>query len=299
MVRRALLAMLVLTALAGPVSAQVTLEWKLLEGQRFYLEQRTETNFTLTILGMEQSEKQNQQVISSFVVKQVEADGYVLEQRIESWKMKSSKDDGGENPATKVIESIFKDVVFTVRISRTGKVLGMDGYDQMIKNAAKLGTEQDVAIFKGLISEKLMQSWASLNFDFLPGKAVNQDDNWRKNLDIPVPALGAITINSVFTLGDKRGQRHTITFKDTFDLKAGGTEIQPGVKLVDFKATKNQSKGKLTFDAGKGHLIMMERSLPLNGTLTFSANGMEIDADLTSTETRTTQWHDNKPRVVD
>jgi hypothetical protein len=295
MVRCAVLAILVMTALARPAAAQTTLEWKLFEGQKFYLEQRTESNFTVTVLGMEQTEKQNQQIVTSFVVKSAQDDGYVLEQRVESWKLKSSKDMDGENPAAKVIETIFKDVVFTVRITRAGKVLGMDGYDQMMKNANKLGSDQEVEMFKNLVSEKLMRSWASLNFDFLPDKAVNQGDTWKKNLDIPVPALGSITIASEYMLGDKRAQRHTITFKDTFNLKAGGGEIQPGVKLVNFKATKNESKGKLTFDAAKGQLVVMERSLPLNGTMTFSANGMEIEAELTSTETRTTHWHDDKP----
>jgi hypothetical protein len=297
MVRRALLAIFVLTALAGSASAQTTLEWKFFEGQKFYLEQRTDSNFTVTVLGMETIEKQNQQIISSFVVKTVEKDSYVLEQRVESWKLKSSKDMGGENPGVKALETIFKDVVLTVHITRAGKVLKMDGYDQIIKNVNGLGNEQEVQAFKNLVSEKLIQSWATLNFDVFPDKAVDQGDSWRKDLDIPVPALGSITIASVFTLGDKRGQRHTVTFKDTFDLKAGGGEIQPGVKLVGFKATKNESKGKLTFDAAKGHVVVLERSLPLNGTMVFSANGMEIEAELVSTETRTTHWHDDKPRA--
>jgi Family of unknown function (DUF6263) len=295
MMRRGLLAILVLTALAGSASAQTTLEWKFFEGQKFFLEQRTDSNFTVTVLGMETTEKQNQQIISSFVVKTVEKDSFVLEQRVESWKLKSSKDMDAENPAVKALQTIFKDVVLTVRISRPGKVLSMDGYDQLIKNVDGLGNEQEAQAFKNLVSEKLIRSWATLNFDVFPEKAVNQGDSWRKDLDIPVPALGNITIASEFTLGDKRRQRHTITFKDTFDLKAGGGEIQPGVKLVDFKATKNQSKGKMIFDAAEGHVVVLERSLPLNGTMVFSANGMEIEAELISTETRTTTWHDEKP----
>jgi hypothetical protein len=300
MLRRAVLAAVVLSALAGRASAQVQLEWKFKAGDKFYLEQRVVTESSTTIFGMKQAEKQNQQIILSFVVKSADANGYVLEQRIESWRIKSSKDmPGAEGAADKLLAGIFKDVVFVVRISRSGKLLGMEGYEQMMKNLNNLAGPQDVAAFKNIVSEGLMRSWAALTFDILPTKAVKQGEQWRKELDVPIPALGGIVIGTDYTLEEPGKAGHLITFKDKIAFKVGKNEIAPGVKLVKFALSKDQSSGKMIFDAARGRLVELERSVPLTGTATFSAQGMEIEAEINSIENRITRWHDQKPPLAD
>jgi hypothetical protein len=304
MLGRAVLAILVVSTLAGPASAQdkpEKLEWRFKEGQKFYLEQRVDNDTTITVLGMKQAEKQNTQIVLSYVVKSAGPDGFVLEQRVEAWRFKSSKDGpGNEEVVSKLLESIFKDVVFTVRISKSGKLLGLDGYEQMMKNAAKVATTpQELEQFKGLVSLDVLRSWVILNFDVLSDKAVAKGDQWSKNLEVAIPALGTITTATTYTLEDKGKGGAVIGIKDTYDIRPGKNDIAPGVKLVKVALAKKEGTGKLVFDADKGRLVSVDRTVPLAGSMTFSAQGMMIDADMESNETRATRWHDQRPKVED
>jgi hypothetical protein len=295
MFRCAALAILAFTALAGPAFAQTSLQWKFKEGDKFYLEEKIVSDTNATVLGMKNNEKQTQHRVSVFVVKSVTPDGYVLEQRVESWKSKTvstapgAVDDGG-----KLLEQVFKDIPFVVKMTKSGTITKFEGYDkvlQRVKDVSPAEAEQ----FKALATEEVIRSPLTMAFDLLPDKAVNKGDKWKKVNDVPMAALGKFSFNTEFTYEGKGEGGQLISTKGTFSFMAGKGDIGMGIKLLKMELTKNQQTGTVLFDADKGRLVSRELKMPMAGTMTLDANGLQIDVQLDGTENRTIRLHDKKP----
>jgi hypothetical protein len=295
MLRPSLLATLALAALAGPALGQPNLQWKFKEGDKFFLEEKMVSETTAIALGQKNTEKQSHARISSFVVKNVTADGIVMEQRIESWKIQSVGGfGGGLEEAGKLLEQVCKDVVFTVKITRSGAVTKFEGYDKMLKKIADInpaGAEQ----FKMLATEDVLRSPLDMAFDLLPDKAVSKGEKWRKKSELSIPALGKFTFVTDFVYEGKDKGGDAISSKATFTFQPGKGDLGMGLKLLKLELKKNEQVGKVIFDADKGRLVSRDMTMPLVGKLTIEAQGMQIDVELDGTETRSIRLYDKKP----
>jgi hypothetical protein len=291
---RAALALLFCASLAGPAFGQVNLQWKFKEGDKFYLEEKLTGETAVTVLGQKNIEKHTQQRLSSFVVKSVSADGYVMEQRIESWKMQTvggfpgAMEDGG-----KFLDHLCKDAVFLVKITKAGVITKFEGHDKLLKKIAEANTPE-AEQFKLMATEDVLRSPLVMAFDLLPEKMVNKGEKWRKVSDVTIAALGKFTFTTDFTL-DGKGTGDTITSKGTIAYVAGKGDLGMGVKLVKIDLKKNEHTGKVVFDNDKGRLVSREMTMPLTGTLTIETQGQMLDLQLDSTETRTIRLHAKKP----
>jgi hypothetical protein len=298
MFRCAALATLALTALAGPALAQeVNLQWKLNKGDKFYLEEKIVSETMVTVLGNKNTEKQTQHRISSFEVKSIQPDGtIVLEQRIESWKLKivggppGTVDDGG-----KLLEQVFNGITFVVKMNKAGVITKFEGYDMVVQRVKQINPAE-AEQFKQMATEDVLRSPLTMAFDVLPDKAVKKGDKWKKVNEVPMGTLGKFIFTTDLTYEGKGEGHDLISTKGVFTFQAGkGGDIGMGVKLLKMELTKNQQTGKVVFDAVKGRLVLKEISMPLAGTMTMEAMGLQLDVQLEGTENRTIRLHDKKP----
>jgi hypothetical protein len=290
---RAAITVVCFAALAAPAPAQVTLQWKFKEGEKFYLEERMDSVTKTVVLGMNNTETHTQQRISSFVVKSASPDGFVLEQRVDSWQIKAT----GSVPedAAKLLEQAFKDVPFTVTISKSGKITKFEGYDQVLKRMAKLNPGE-YEQFKAFATEDAIRSLVSMAFELLPEKPTKKGETWKKMTEVPLGGVGKFTIQTELTLdGTKVDGGELITTKGTFSFSPGKGNLSEGVKLLDLKLTKSQQIGKVIFDPARGRLVVREIDMDLAGTMTLDSMGQQIDVQLEGTEKRTIRLHDKKP----
>jgi hypothetical protein len=295
MLRQTLLATLAFAALAGPALGQTHLQWKFKEGDKFFLEEKMVSEIAVTALCQKFTEKQSSSRVSSFVVKTVNVDGIVMEQRIESWKTQSVGGFlGGMEDAGKLLEQVCKDVVFTLKMSRSGAITKFEGYDKMLKKISDINAAE-AEQFKQLATEDVLRSPLDMAFDLLPEKAVSKGDKWRKNSELSIPALGKLTFATDFVHEGKGKGGDAISSKATITFQPSKGDLGMGVKLLKVALKKNEQVGKLTFDADKGRLVSRDLAMPLVGTFTVEAQGMQIDVELDGTETRSIRLHDKKP----
>jgi hypothetical protein len=291
--RIALSSLLLLAAGAGPAFAQVNMQWKLKEGDKFYLEEKIVGKIEVKAMGVSNSEEHSQTRLSSFVVKGRARDGFVLEQRIESWKTKMSAP--GEDDANKLLDQLFKDVVFTIHLSPSGAVTRFDGFDQIVKKLAAIDPAE-AKKFKALVNEELMRAPLSMVFDVLPTSPVKKGESWKRENVVPMGPMGTFKFASTYTYQATDKSREEIGTKSILTWQPPrGDAGDIGFKIVKMDLSRKEASGRLVFDSAKGRLVQQETTMPLAGTMTIEVQGMQVDVELDGTETRTMRISDKKP----
>ena len=105
--------------LSGPAQGEVKLEWKFTQGDKFYLENVTNLKQTIEVMGQKIPMDSLNTTTSSFKVVKVGPTEIVLEQKIESVKVKAGQ--GGGDPQAKVAEQMAGSV-FTITLNTKGEV---------------------------------------------------------------------------------------------------------------------------------------------------------------------------------
>jgi Family of unknown function (DUF6263) len=295
MLQRAALAALLGTVLVGPAFGQVNLHWKFKDGDKFYLEEKVTSETTVTFLGQKSAEKNTKHRISHFTVKNVMADGISMEQRIESWKSQTVGGlPGGLEDGGKLLEQGCKDIVFKVKMTRTGTITKFEGYDQLLKKISALNPEE-AEHFKVITSEDVLRSPLTLAFDLLPDKAVAKGDKWRKTNEISIATLGKFTFTTEFAYDGKVKEGELILGKGTFAFQPGKGNLGMGVKLLKMELRKSEHNSRIIFDADMGRLVVKETTMPLAGTLTLETQGQQTEVQMDGTESRTIRLHAKRP----
>jgi hypothetical protein len=303
MFRYAALAILVCSAVVGPAFAQdVSLQWKFKEGEKFYLEEKIQSDVIEKVPKLDKTtiKKQTQQRLSSFLIKSVQPDGtIVMEQRIESWKIKvvgdvpGAADDGG-----KLLEQLFRDVTFVVRMNKFGKIVKLEGQEKIAQKIRDMKNinQGEADQLKAHATEEILRSPLSIAFDMLPEKAVKKGDKWTRVSEVPVPALGKFTFTTEFTYETRVEAGDVLASKGLFTFQTGKDgQMSPGVKLLKIELAKNQQTGRIVFDGAKGRLVVKETNLPLAISMTVMTQGTELVIEIEANENRTIRLHDTKP----
>jgi hypothetical protein len=303
MIRRvALWSPLLTLALTAPAAAQVQLQWKFKEGEKFYLEEKFDNKSSLIFGCTPVKQDQKQYRVWSFVVKQRNADGSaVLDVRIERWKYEATGGMAGGEKAFEIMEPIFKQVPWTAQISAEGKMTRFDGYDQLLKKLAEAGPDV-VKVFKGLANEEVFRMPLAMVFDVLPGIPAKPGASWKRVTYLSIGLLGGFTHDHEFTYVGPGDGGHKITFKGKYAFqptKADAIAVL-GLKILKMEPKKNESTGKILFDNANGRLTYFEITMPLDGKMTLEVGGGDmktsvLEMEMEGTETRTIRIFDQKP----
>jgi hypothetical protein len=264
--------------------AQVQLEWKLKEGDRFYLEVESTFKQTLEVAGKDTSNKIEQNltktIVLQFYVEKKNTDGsYLIKETVEGMKVQ-----GAGGPEVK--DEKIQGASFTLTLDLKGEVVKVEDYDQVVKKLS--ADDPKVAkIVKALVSEDLLKKSAKELFSFLPNKQVKEgDEPWGKGKKIPMPLgpFGSYDLTNTYKYEGKGKDKQKDFEKITFTTTAEYSPPKDDAGL-EFKVTKGElkienAKGTIYFDAAAGRLVSYEMSLELTGSLTLTNNGVPLETKI-------------------
>src|SRR5262245_10655360 len=186
-------AVLVFSGLSVPAYGQVNMEWKFNEGDKFYVEDVSTMKQKIGFMGKDIDQTQKTTMVTSYTVKKKTGNEVVLEQKIEGVDVKVMGGLGGD--LDKMMEKL-KGAKFTLTLNvKEGKIIKFDGYEDFIKQLTE-GNEEVGKFIKMMLSEDVLKKSSEEAFGFLPGKAINKGEGWKKEATIPFGPLGSFkTVN--------------------------------------------------------------------------------------------------------
>jgi len=279
---RVILSSVVLVLLANPVSGQTRLQWKLHEGERFYLETTVRANQTLSLAGQQTKQEMENVTVVSFYVKSKGADGsLVIEQKIESIKSKAV---GGTAPVGNIFRQM-EGMVFTVTYNAKMEVTKFEGYGELIK---KLGGDDPVVgkQIRSLLSEDSLKHSAEEAFRFLPDAAVKPGHKWDRKHTVPLGPLGSLNAVQGYTYDGpvefegKNAEKISVVTSVSYQPPKGDTTGLP-FRITAGNLKTQDGKGTIYFDAAAGRMLQSETKWRLKGVLTFeAAQGQPMDMEM-------------------
>jgi hypothetical protein len=283
-----MLFVLALTAL--PARAQVQLEWKLKEGDTFFLQTESKFVQVMELVGKEagkeiKQETQQTTVLQFKIEKKDEKTGVLtVRETVEGLMVK-----GGTGSS--VADDKIQGATFTFTLSPPPKMAVDDfkGYAEFIKKAS--GDDPAIAkTMKAILSEDLLKVSAREAFSFLPEKPVKEGDTWGadRSIKVPIGPLGTMdVVNTYKYVGkDKVGGKEYDKITFTTAVTYAPPKEDSG---LTFKVTKGElktdgAKGSIYFDREAGRMVQYETELKTTGQFTLSINSVPLETKITKQE---------------
>lgn len=272
-----LMAALLLAAQDG----KVELKWKFEKGRELTYRHVQKQTMEFAGTAMEQESSQTH----LWTVKEVDEKGNALvEMKVTAVSAKASgameyeydSEKDKEAPANPQAAMMAKMVgqSFTMRMSTSGKVLEVRGYDKLMDEMLKdLGDQAGPMreMMKQMMSDDTMKSMLQQMAPMLPEKAVAKGDSWKNDFTLKMPMIGGMKFGISSTLTDlKDGEAH-VTQDWTIELKGDAEDKDnPLGGLVQIKDSK--AKALIVFSLEKGCFISQKMTMEMN----MSAGGQEI-----------------------
>ena len=261
---------------AAPARARAPLDWKLKEGQTFYIEEKATLNLSCTVAGEEEKEETTSTILSRITVLKEFADRSVLvEQQIESSKSKSSG-----KPETD--DASMQGVKFRMTLGPTMRLTKFEGYDELMQRQSGGNAEAEKTL-RAEMSEAETGRRLSEPFNvFLPDQPVAKGASWTKTRDLTVGPLGTMLMTLKYTPAAEETVDGQPVEKIVLTGEAKHTLPKPNA-AAPFQFTKghlncNGIQGVVLFDKRIGRLVRMEFKLPFDGLMTISGGGAEAQA---------------------
>jgi hypothetical protein len=283
--------------MALPASAQLKLEWKLMEGDHFYLEEKVVLRQNVKLMNTPHLHEMAFTRVTRFgVLKKNQDGGYLLKQKIEAIKLDQR---GAANKKGKMLRA-QEGAVFKVTLTPQFKVAGLDGYEALVK---KLSTDEDIApMVRVLMPRQGFAGAVEALFGFLPDRAVDKGAAWTWIQVRPLGALGSIKIENTCTSRgpEKLGNREVVKLavtptKSLFSPPQGESAFAFKVRKGDIRVERDKSSATISFDAKLGRLVSSETTLAMTGTLTVSVMGTTIAMEVEHEEKVVSRVLDKNP----
>jgi len=272
-----------LTAL--PARAQVQLEWKLKEGDSFFLQTDSKFVQVLELVGKEAGKEIKQEIeqttLLQFKVEKKDEKTGVLTVRetIEGLRVKGVPDEK------------IQGATFTFTLSPPPKMVvdNFQGYADFIKKVS--GDDPAIAkTMKAILSEDLLKVSAKEAFSFLPDKPVKEGDTWGadRTIKVPIGPLGSMDVVNTYKYEgkDKVGGKEfdKITFTTAVTYAAPKEDSGLTFKVTKGELKTEGAKGKIFFDREAGRLVQYETELKTTGQFTLSINNVPLETKITKQE---------------
>jgi hypothetical protein len=289
---------LILAVMAVPARGQVKLEWKLKEGDKFYLEEITALKQNTKFMGMDIRHELNQTRITRFtVLKKNNDNSYLLEQKIETVRAKRGSTSGKAD--VRMVQQL-QGATFKVTLNPKMHVTKFEGYEAQVK---KMSNKEDVQkMVRILMPEESFLRATEALFGFLSEKPVAKGQSWTYDLVRPLGPLGVLKIENTYTSrGEEKVDNQQAVKLEVAAVKSsytppkanGGAGFQ--VTKGDIKVDPKRSSGTLYFNAATGRLIKSSSRLQLTGSLSVTFMGTTLNMDVEHEETITARILDKNP----
>jgi hypothetical protein len=275
-----------------PARAQVQLEWKLKEGDAFFLQTESKFVQVLELAGKEagkdiKQEIQQTTLLQFKVEKKDEKTGVLtVRQTVEGLMVK-----GGTGAS--VADDKLQGATFTFTLSPPPKMTvdNFQGYAEFIKKAS--GDDPAVTkAMKAILSEDLLKVSAKEAFSFLPEKPVKEGDTWGgdRSIKVPIGPLGTMDVVNTYKYAGKDKVAGKDYDKITFTTAVTYTAPKPNEDSgLTFKVTKGElktegAKGTIYFDRDAGRMVQYEAEWKTTGQFTLSINNIPLETKITKQE---------------
>jgi hypothetical protein len=282
----------------GPAQAQVQLQWKLKEGDTFYLEATGTTKQTMKVMGAPVQQEFDTTVVDSYKVVKKTADEIVLEKKVEAMKVKPAGQ--GAETADQLAQKV-KGAVFKVTVDpHSNTVTKVEGASAFVNRVFADNPAMKQTLSATLNDDSLRDEQQNILLGFLSDKPVQKGDKWNRSSKIPLGPIGAFSSLGEFTYQGKsplNGKEF-----DKIDAAWALTYAPPGkdkgglpfeITKGDFKATT--AKGTYFFDSENGKLVQLDRQYIMKGTITMSALGQELEMEMEMDQTSKIRLLDKAP----
>jgi len=262
----------------GSAAAQVNLAWRFKVGEQFFVKEVVSVRQTIKIMDAETRQEVEETKISRFAVLKTQKDSTVLEQTIQSLKIKHS----GEGPDvdTKVLKQL-EGARFQVTLDARGQVVKLSGYDDLLKKFAK-DDPLNARLVRALMTEESFKVALVSLFGFVPGKAVAKGDSWDHKSPLPLGPLGVLTLDDRYTLEgvDEASMIASVSVTGKGSYAPPQKAPDPALKITCGEIRLLSAAGTLYFDAAHGRLQRSEIKSRLEGTLQVSVRGSPVTMQL-------------------
>lgn len=300
MLRRCALALtLVLAGAVSPSLAQVSLGWKLKDGDKFFVETTTTLSQTLKLTDREVKQEIETTSMMAFTVRKRNDDGsLVLEQMVESLDFRAKS--GVPQPVDERFARV-KGSAFEVSISPTGEVTKFAGFDEVVKKV--VGEDASAQrLARIALQEDAFRRIPATLFGVVPTKKVNKGDKWEHKSTVTQGLLGTLTITSQCSyvgtdaLGDKQRDKVECTGTATFTPTTSAPSLPFSISKAELKA--DEIKGTFYIDSNAGRVVQGEQKVHLKGPVTFAIGGATHQTEVDQTQTIKMQVLDKNPAAA-
>jgi hypothetical protein len=281
---------IVLAGAPRPAYSQVTLEWKLKEGDTFYVETVAKARNAFEVNGKRIATTETITRLVRMTVRKKTPDAVVVQTLVEAFKVSA---DAKLDADLERLSERQKGMALTFTLDARGQVKRLAGYEAAIKHLSEDKDEMAKTARRIMPREALIQE-ADLYFGFLPDKAVARGDRWRQPCVIPVLPLGSFKGERELTYAGMEDGAERIVFK------AGLGMVPPREEGGAFKVLKASLKaggaqGTILFDKARGRLVRQTLSVSARGTLTVDVGGNQVAMPMEHEQTVTTRVLDSSP----
>jgi hypothetical protein len=292
-------AILTLATFVLPAHAQVQMEWKLKEGDKFFLETISSLKQQMRTQGKEMKQDLEVATVFSLTVEKKNADNTaVLEQKIEGLMVKNA---AGQAAGTdEKFNQQLVGAAFKVTLSPRGEVAKFEGYDDLLKKVAGDDANARKTV-QSIVSEEVFKVSVAEAFGFLPDKPVKTGDSWERETTRPLGPLGSIVSKRKYSYDGSEMVEGKPLEKITFTATSTYTAPKPGEpNAFQFQVAKaalnlEDVKGTFLFDAAAGRLVRSEMGLKLKGTVVIVVMGTNLETEAQQDQTTRMRVLDKNP----
>jgi len=299
--------------------AQEKLVWKAFDAKEpFYQEMTTETVQTMTVMGMEVKQTQNQTFYMQWtpLTDKSTKDAWVVEQKIIGVKMNiniggnniaydSQAKDQAQNPLTDFFKALTSPTAkFVLTINKDDmKVTKIDGRKEFIDELVKSNQQLDT-LLKQILSEDALKQMADPTFAAIPPKGeIPKSGTWeKKNVILNMGPIGTYDTSYTYKVDEKKLADQVKAGKVTIDVTTTLTYKAPDSKsgalpfiIKEGKLEGKSKEGKIVFDVTKGRIDSSDLVLDLDGRLVIEIAGQPTEVTLKQTQTSKLKTLDTNP----
>jgi hypothetical protein len=271
--------MMILVLSAAPAAAQdeVSLKWKLKEGEKFFAKNVTDMNMNMSVLGQTIDIKMKITTVQRFKVLAQTPNSTTIEMTVLAMDMESM---GPPIPGLGAVAERMKNATLTGVLDQNMAVTKLEGYDKFLDKLAD-GDAATRKQMKQQFSETTMSQMFSEVFSVGTSKSVKVGETWTRGEKMEVAGLDA-SVKVKYKLDSVTSGVANIGMTGDVTFKAGGAlpGLPEGVKIDSLDMKADKYVGKLKFDTQAGKLKENNQDSDMAGSMSMSAMGQKISVTM-------------------
>ena len=193
----------------------------------------------------------------------------------------SEKDKEAPTEGPAAMQSKMVGQSFTMKMTPTGRVTDVQGYDKVLESMTKGEGEENAAqraqlkqMFNNDTFKGMMQQMAPP----LPDQKVGKGDTWSNDFTVKMPMIGGMTFTMKSTLADLKENNAQIDQDIKIELK-GGEKDNPLAGLIEIKDAKG--KASAVYSADKGCFLSQKSAMEMKIAVQGQEMPMKTSVELT------------------